>query len=323
MLSVPDNSQTVFTFGLPYAIPVPDGAYKVKIRLKVATLSIKRVQRQEVVGFGGTGNIQFPFDKYGKSSFSAIELTIPGILDFQEQAKTPLLIKSAPRLKAKEIALSFLNRFIEAVKYVSEEYWVEPARYQDILAYQAYYWDGVNKYSARVTLLDTGVGGIRLGGGHPFQMKADKIQQLSDLLENEKELDTSKLFILNAKDACLQEDYRLATVESVTALEILLYKFILLQGKKVKIPRNELDEFIKTVGLTGNISVVLRMIAKGLEQIDEETIATCRGAITTRNHILHKGLRDVYSTDTEKRIIAIERMIAYLRRLIAKISQET
>jgi len=57
------------------------------------------------------------------------------------------------------------------------------------------------------------------------------------------------------------------------------------------------------------------MLTKGLEQIDDETIATCKGAITTRNKILHEGLREVYSTDAEKRIAAIEKMLEYLGRL--------
>jgi len=75
--------------------------------------------------------------------------------------------------------------------------------------------------------------------------------------------------------------------------------------------------FVKTVGLTGNISVVLKLLTKDLEQIDDETIFVCKGAITCRNKILHKGLREVYSTDTETRIIKIEKMTDYLQRLIA------
>jgi len=121
---------------------------------------------------------------------------------------------------------------------------------------------------------------------------------------------------LNSKDACLQEDFRLAIIEAVTALEIVLYRFIRIQSEKLGISEKELKDAIIDVGLKGNISVILKMLTKGLEQIEVEIIRTCKGAIKIRNKILHEGLREVSSTDTEKRIIAIEKMIAYLKRLI-------
>jgi len=117
----------------------------------------------------------------------------------------------------------------------------------------------------------------------------------------------------------LQEDFRLAIIEAVTALEIVLYGFIRKQGEKLGMPSKILEMYIigpKGVGLTGNINVVLKELTKDLEQIDVETIRKCKGAIKIRNKILHKGLREVSSTDTEKRIIAIEKMIAYLNRMI-------
>jgi len=316
-IALPPNSQTVIVFDLPYAIPVPDGSYQVKVGLNVGTVVIKRVQKPEVVGFSGKGFFQLKFDKYGKSSFSSISLTLPWIVNFQEQGRKPVLLGNIPpRHKAKEIVVHFLNRFVETVRYVTLEYWVEPVRYQDLLRYDAYYWDGTNKYPAIKAILDTGVGGIGFSMEHPFQMKEEKLKQLTDLLRNGDDLEASRIFILNSKDACLQEDFRLATIESVTALEIVLYKFIRQQGKKLKIPKKQLNNFIKEVGLSGNIDIVLKMLTKGLEQIDGEVATTCKGAITTRNKILHEGLREVYSTDAENRIVAIEKMLEYLGRLI-------
>ena len=315
--TLPKNVHTIFSFNLPYAIPVPDGIYRVKVGRHLARIAIIRVQREQVEGFAGTGTIQIAFDKYGKSSFSKIEMTLPWGVDLSEEGRTPLLLGGIPpRSKAKEIVIRYLNHFIETVRYVTEEYWVEPARYQDISSYEVLYWDGKKRYPARLTILDTGVGGIRIGTGHPFQVKVEKLQELKNILENELEVDSSKIFILNSKDACLQEDFRLAIIEAVTALEIVLYRFIRIQGKKLKIPAKDLKNFIIDVGLTGNISIVLKMLTKGLEQIDAEIVKKCKGAIRIRNKILHEGFRDVSSTDTEERIIAIEEMITYLKRLI-------
>lgn len=314
------NTQTVFEFNLPYAIPVSDGSYPIKIGKKIGSLLIKRIQRKEVVNFKSSANMQLAFDKYGISSFSRIELTLPLIVNLQEEGRSPVILeRGLVRLKAKEKVLLILNRFIEAVRYVTEEYWVEPARYQDILSYQIFYLDGEKKHPAMLTLIDSGVGGIGVGNEHPFKMDIEKIQHLKNVLLDKIKIETSRIFILNSKDACIQEDFRLATVEAVTALEMVLYKFIRMRGEKIGIQKGSLNNFIKETGVTGNISVVLKMLTEGLEQIDDDIISSCKGAITTRNKILHEGFRDVYSTDTEERIIEIEKMLDYLRRLIVNI----
>lgn len=316
---IPNNAQTVFSLKLPYAVPVPDGIYKVKVGKHTTEIAIRRVQRAQIDGWQASKGtfVQLAFDKYGRSSFSFIQIKIPWVCDLPERGRTPLLLGDVPpRTKSKEIALRFLNRFIETVRYVTEEYWIEPARYQDVLSFEMFYWDGKEKYPAALSLLDSGVGGIAMGTGHPFQMKTEKLDELKNYLENESELEASKIFLLNSKDACLQEDFRLAIIETVTALEIVLYRFIRRQGEKLGIPQSELNNFIIDVGLKGNLSVVLKMLTKGLEQIDDEIINRCKGAISIRNKILHEGLMEVSSTDTEERIIAIENMITYLYRIM-------
>lgn len=318
--TIPKNSKTVFVFDLPYAIPIPDGVYEVKLGKYTAGVAVKRVQRKEVAKFEASGYAQMRFDKYGKSSFSHVAITLPWIVNFTEKGRKPTILGDIPpRSKAKEIVLNFLNRFIEVVRYISEEYWVEYARYQDILSYEAFYWDGKNKYPALIMMLDTGVGGIGIGNVPPFQIEAEKMQRIKKILVDEEEVDASKIFLLNAKDACLQEDFRLAIIEGVTALEIVLYKFIRMQGENLEISEKELEDFIVKVGLTGNISIVMKMLTKGLEQADGKIMEKCKGAIKIRNNILHEGFREVSSTDTEERIMAIESMIEYLKRLISQL----
>lgn len=314
--SVPDNVHTIFNFNLPYAIPVPDGLYEIGLGGKRADLVIKRVQKKDVEGFSGTVSIQIKYDKYGKSSFSSISMKFPWKIDLEERGRIPLLLgKVPPRSKAKETVLRFLNRFIQVVRYTTKEYWVEQARYQDLLSYDVFYWDGRKSIPVMKTLIDTGVGGIMISGPPPFKVETQEQNNLNDLLRQEIDLDPSSMLLLNAKDACLQEDFRLAMIEVVAALEVILYNFIRVQGKIIGLPREELEEFIVKVGLTGNITTVLKMLTKDLEQIDDATLRECNGAIKIRNKILHEGLLDVASTDTEKRILAIEKMIDYLRRI--------
>ncbi len=139
---------------------------------------------------------------------------------------------------------------------------------------------------------------------------------IKDLLENESPLEIDKVLILNAKDFCLREDFRLATLDAVIALETVLYKYIREQGKKVGITNEDIERFIRDVGLTGNIKVVLKLLTKGLAQLDDDTLGCCKGAITTRNDIVHRGLIEVPPKETEIRIVCIEKMISYLKRLL-------
>jgi hypothetical protein len=166
-----------------------------------------------------------------------------------------------------------------------------------------------------MTLLDTGVGGIKISKANPFQVESETLNAIKDLLQHETPLESSILLLLNSKDACLQEDFRLAIIEAVAALEVVLYNFIRVQGKAIELTKDDLEGFIVKVGLTGNITMVLKMLTKGLEQIDDATLSACKGAIRIRNKILHEGYMNVGSTDTEKRILAINRMIDYLKRV--------
>ena len=52
-------------------------------------------------------------------------------------------------------------------------------------------------------------------------------------------------------------------------------------------------------------------LTEGLEQQDNETTNWCSGIIPTRNKILHKGLRDISPSETEHRIVNIEKLIIY------------
>lgn len=315
---IPGKAYTVFTFDLPYSIPIPDGTYKVRVGRHVGIISTIRVQKDDVMGGKviGTGAFVLPFDKYGRASFSSIAMELPWKINLEEKGRKALLLGDAPpRLKAKEIALRFLNRLINTVRYVTEEFWLEPARYQDISSYKVSYRNGKKQYPATVVLLDLGLGGFGTGIGHPlhpFQLEAKKLREIKKILGNELKLDAYRIFLLNSKDACLQEDFRRATIEAVVALETVLYEFIRNRGRKIGITERGLKNFIHDVGLTGNINVVLKILTKDLPQIDEKVISKCKEAITARNKILHEGLTEIPSTQTEQRIVAIEKMIAYL-----------
>mgnify|MGYP001057388521 CR=1 FL=1 len=312
--------QTLIEFDIPFAIPIADGLYPIRLRGKTAEIYVRKIYRKEYGGWKVEGGVaEFPLDKHGRFAYSHIIVRLPWKADPNELGRKPLLIDTPPRQKIKEIALEFVNRLIDVVRYVTDEYHLEHVTYPDISSYDVEYFDGQQKFPVVKTLLSTGVGGIKITAGRPETLPESLKRKILELLANEGELELSKVLILNAKDAALSEDYRRATLESVTALEVDLYRFIRERGKQLQIAEDKLDNFIIEVGLTGNLEVVLKMLTAGLEPPDIQLLTVCKGAITTRNDILHRGLIEVPATETEMRISKIESFLAYLKRVTERI----
>jgi hypothetical protein len=324
METVGQELHTILSFDLPFRIEIPDGFYEVKVDDRTALISAKQAKKTSVAGWSSTGgNINLMFDKYGLSGFSHIDIKFPWKMSAREDGRQAVLFAepriSAPRNKNKEVALRFVNRLIEAVRVFYGQFHLRNVSYSDVLSWKQFYWDGKKRYRVCSHMFDQGCGGMRMTAGKPseeqIREQETKLKSFREILKNADPLALDSLFLANAKEACLEEDFRMATVEAVTALEVVLYDFIQKRGHELKIPEKDLKDFIVKVGLTGNIRIVLRMLTEGREQSDEEEIGWCSGAITTRNKILHEGLRVLSPSETESRIENIERMIAYLRRI--------
>jgi hypothetical protein len=87
-----------------------------------------------------------------------------------------------PRYKIRETVLSFLNRFIEVVRCVTREYWIEPMRYQDFDQYAVSYWDGKRVYKGPLVGLDIGVGGVPISSAPPFSEHSPKMDEIRSIL---------------------------------------------------------------------------------------------------------------------------------------------
>jgi len=313
---IPEDANTVISFKTPYAIPIPDGVYKIKWNDTIVELLVRRLQKRAVGSMVLSDGqfAQLPFDKYGQSAISEIRIKIPYKIDTSELGKSSLLFgKDETIFSDKKIALNILNKLIEKVRYTTDEFWIEPIRYQDFSQYDVTYYVGKKRYLTKKMLIDTGKGPLNIVTENPFNMEDEKRQELIKVLESDIEYDISKIFLLNAKDACVLEDYRLALIESVIALEITLSNFIRERGRVLGISKDRLEEFIVRVGLTGNFTVVLKMLLPGVKLPEDEIYEECTGAITIRNKIIHEGRREVHQVEAEKKIIAIEKMINFIK----------
>jgi len=303
-----EETKTLFKFDLPFAIPVPDDVYPIRIGSELGKVSIKQKTKDSKADKKSLSE-QTKYDKYGVCSYSSLKVLVPKKLNMIEEGRKSVLIApEMKRLKAQETVVRIVNRFIETAKNVTSEYWIEPIRYNDILDLKAYFLDGGKKYSVKVPKLKPKK---KVSEAEVDEQKVKK--EIKDALSVDYKFDLSKSFLLDAKDSCSKEDYIRATIEAASALEVALYQTILDQGNKSGVQRNDLKRMIKTIKSTGDISAALKMLSNGTKELDAEAIKDCKGTLTVRNNILQKGARNVYSTDTEKRVTAIETMVNWLQ----------
>ncbi len=306
-----EETKTLFKFDLPFAIPVPDDVYPIRIGSELGKISIKRKTNSKAKE--ESKNSQIDFDKHGVCNYSSVKVLVPKKLNMIEEGRKSVLIApDMKRLKSQETVVRIVNRFIETVKNVTADYWVDPIRYNDILDLKAYFLDGEKKYSVKIPKFKPKK--EQKTSSEKNKSEEEKLKkEIKDSLSVDYKFDLSNKFLLDSKDSCSKEDYIRATIEAATALEIALYKSILDEGKKSGVRPNDLKKMIKTIKSTGDIAAALKMVSKGTKELDPETIKDCKGALTVRNNILQKGARNVYSTDTEKRIRSIELMMKYLQ----------
>jgi len=312
-------TSTIVEFNLPFSLSIPNGIYPLKLESQYYRIHIRKINRKESIGgiSGGwaiEGNVDLPYDKWGRFSYSQVRVEMSGRIR-DEPGSVSMFFDTPPRQKIKETALKAVNRFIDVYRTFTKEYHVELLSYSDILDYQIYYNVNGQLKRAGTYLLSTGTGGICLSAGPPKYKTNGLLEDIKDTLVDEKPLDLSEMCILNAKDAILKEDSRRATLEGVIALEIVLSEFIRSRGKAKGISNDDIKNFIKDVGLTGNIKVSLKLLLNENESIDDKLISICKGAIKVRNTIVHEGFRDIPQTETEKRIISIEKVINEIRSL--------
>ena len=303
-----EETKTLFKFDLPFAIPVPDDVYPIRIGSELGKVSIKQKTKDSKADKKSLIE-QTKYDKYGVCSYSSLKVLVPKKMNMIEEGRKSVLIApEMKRLKAQETVVRIVNRFIETAKHVTSEYWIEPIRYNDILDLKAYFLDGGKKYSVKVPKLKSKK---KVSEAQVDEQKVKK--EIKDALSVDYKFDLSKSFLLDAKDSCSKEDYIRATIEAASALEVALYQAILEQGNKSGVRRNDLKRMIKTIKSTGDISAALKMLSNGTKELDAEAIKDCKGTLTVRNNILQKGARNVYSTDTEKRVTSIETMVNWLQ----------
>lgn len=339
---------TVVSFHIPFLLHLVDGNYEMRDDHRWIVFQLARVYEtsEYTRKFFGIElqvprNAEIPKDRFGRLGHTYVSVFIPyKIMDdpdtfafecpkcgteilststtcslceakfTQDEAKNPA------HSVIKRTAISLFNRFLEAYRFYSHEYHIDPIKNADIVSFECSYMRRGKTYTGIRYLVDTGSGGIRSGGA--FILDDHVHKELRDFLKSGKQIEIQERLLCNSKNHLATEEYPLALIEAVSALDIVLSAFIRREGSTAGIGKKAVERFTHNVGVSGQVKVVLRLLTKAEKQLPDEIYSDCEGAITLRNKVVHEGLLKLDPTDIKRRLVSIEKMIRYVQAILQK-----
>jgi hypothetical protein len=133
-------------------------------------------------------------------------------------------------------------------------------------------------------------------------------------------LDTWQRLLDSARRACENEDYIKAIIETIAALEVVVYECVYLDDELKGIAKSATKRYINETDLTDMLEIDFRR--RFDDYFDQNLIAECRKAITVRNAILHKGLRKIKGEFAKKALADCTILINQIRRLIEELRKK-
>lgn len=124
---------------------------------------------------------------------------------------------------------------------------------------------------------------------YPIMIESDKWQDIKFAIKANREPPPEHEFMVNAIEFIRLRNWRLALLESITCLEIVLSQFLREYFKHKNVPPNSIDKFFKPagIGLTARISVLLNITLSPV-YLSIINIDNVIKAIEWRNIILHR-----------------------------------
>ncbi len=257
----------------------------------------------EYSNIGDAKNAEVDSDIFSHYRFTRMTMMIPC---FQNAVIEPKEIL----LKYENIFLKYYNQFIDCYRIVTgrnkiRNIWSLGEFLQPINLSAS---EGINPQQYQVAKLSFGDG--PLVGAKPLRPDKDHLS-LQEYLQHSPNL--YQHFLADSKRELLFGNEIQSNINSVIALEIIVSNFIKRYAAEKQIDENSIKNFIKDVGLSGNIKTTLKLIVTNDETLpDDTTFSLCKAAITQRNHIVHDGLRSINSQEYQKQINAIEQLIEFL-----------
>jgi len=302
-----ENNFIVIAVILPICLHLDERIFKIPYKKETfIEIKTKNFFSNKYSRVGTATNMEIKSDTFSQFRFTNFQMKMPHFgnekIDLEKIAQ-----------KYEKAFFKYYNKFIDAYRIVSgrekiRNYWnfneflkpINVSASHDINPeeYQVVSWDFgdeplVNRQNLRTE---------------------DEHKLLEEYLT--KELLLYKQFILDAQRDFLFGNYIQCNLNAVIALEIMVSDYIRNYAAKKGIDTNSIDNFIKDVGLTGNIKITIKLITPNeIALPSDETFSNCKTAITTRNKIVHQGLRGINETELEKNLNSIEELINFCKRI--------
>ena len=335
---------TILRFNMPFSLlRLPNGSYEMKDGQHSYRFLINRLLREAEVaknltGWVPVGDIDIIGDRFGRFSYSQMEIQIPyRIVDDEmfeyacpnckrevDKSTTVCSVCGAtfnseksrvpPRKKVKIKAIELVNKFLDAYRFFFKDYFVEHIRYDDIISYEIEY-----------SMTD----GTKVSWNEEFDLSLGSVVKTGTLTADQKSLEKFKGFLCepdekmvlrdyllsSAANRISTEEYHLAILESVIALEITLSEYILQETTKLGLPKHESNDLIRIIGLYGSVRVILKLFTKDKEQLSASIYEKCEKAIRKRNKIVHKADTVATYNEASESLWNISRLIEYIVNL--------
>ena len=287
------KKQTLIKTSLPYCLYKVDerffkidDSFNTKIRfIKVETKQNRRSQ--------DSNNIEAIRDRWGIQAHSDVEMLTDKEFDSEE--------------KAEKFALKNINNFVLRYRFYNKDsVHLVPLIKEDFFGFNLQKPDGKGSFA------------FTFGGGittyNPLA-----VHEMSNQIEvgfiTKKEILFWEELVLNADQYLYQGDYRHSVLESVIALELVISKFIIQKCATEGIKQEDAENFIKDIGITGNIKITLKLLLGSTALPNEEILQKCKGGIEIRNKIVHKGRKEVSEGEARDTLENIKKLINFLLSL--------
>lgn len=254
---------------------------------------------------GTAQNTEIESDTFSQFRFTNFQMKIP----HSNSEKIELV--EIPQ-KYNKIFFKYYNKFIDAYRIASgrekiRNYW----NYNEFLKpLNVAASNNINPKGNQVV-------SFHFGDEPLVSLKPLRTENEHKLLEKylAEELPLYKQFMSDARRDFLFGNYIHCNLNAVIALEIVVSDYIRNYATRKRIATKSVDNFIKDVGLTGNIKITIKLITPNeIDVPPDETFNNCKTAITTRNKIVHQGLHVINETELEKNLGSIEELINFCTR---------
>jgi hypothetical protein len=335
---------TTIRLSLPFPLlRIPDGSYELKEKGQTYRLAIRRILRnpevaQAITGWTPSGDIDIVADRFGRFSFSSIEIQIPYRiintemwdyycpncrLQVDEKSTgcsacgttlSPEKSRRPPRTKAKIRAIEIVNKFLDIYRCFFRDYFIEHIRYNDVISYEIEYGLSDGTRASWQENFDVSLDGSVTTG--KLVASEETVKLFIDFLFNPEERLMLRDYLLSSSaNRISEEEYYLSILEAVIALEITLYDYIIQELTKLALPKDKNTAFLIYVGAYANVKVLLRLLSKDKPQLGDSVYEECEKAITKRNKIMHEAKTEATIEEAKRILRNIRTMVNYVSKL--------